>query len=241
MPRPQSKIDEYKDEIIARWSIGDSIEAITEWLSHLIPISQRTLERRLKTWDLHRHSRTTVTPQTLDFIRYLVFHHGYNDKSILRELSREGVDLSPRGLQVVRLRHNIKRRYRTDEERNEVLLQAQNFMENAAQYSSSIQYYGISDLYKFMQTRAGILVGRNRIYQIYKDIYPEHVQRRREAGWNHRTEFQVPGPNWLWSLDGYAKLSDFGFQVCRTIHIYIYIYIYILIIPIDLRVHRCVF
>ncbi|KAI1761882.1 hypothetical protein GGR53DRAFT_449456 [Hypoxylon sp. FL1150] len=229
MPRPPSKIDDYKDEIIERWSIGEPIDSIHRYLLTHIEVTQRTLERRLQQWDLFRRSRTIITPEIVSLIRYLVFDYGYKDASVLRDLRREGIELSPRGLQLVRLKHGIKRRFRTDEERNEIMNQAQAFLEERDRYSSSARRYGRSYLYRLLRTRAGILVGRNRIYQIYKELYPAEVQRRREAGWSHRTEFQVPGPNWLWSLDGYAKLADFGFQIYACIDAYsrLIIWIYV--------------
>ncbi|OTB10518.1 hypothetical protein K445DRAFT_317135 [Daldinia sp. EC12] len=230
MPRPKSDIDNFQDEIIARWSVGESIDDIFEYLTTEIAIGKRTLERRLSEWQLFRYqSRTTITPDILDKIRYLTFHHGYKDVSIIRDLGREGIHLSPRALQFVRLKHGIKRRYRTDEERNEVLAQARRFIENHSTHSTSVRSYGRSYLYNFVRSQAGLLVGKNRIYQIYKEIYPEEVQQRRRATWINRTDFQVPGPNFLWSLDGYAKLADFGFQIYGCIDAYsrLIIWIYV--------------
>ncbi|KAI8963489.1 hypothetical protein F5Y11DRAFT_319396 [Daldinia sp. FL1419] len=220
MPRPKSNIDNFKEEIIARWSVGESINDIFEYLSSQISVTQRTLERRLSEWELFRKNRTIITDELLQHIQYLIFHHGYKDLSILRDLQREGTQLSARALQFVRLKHGIKRRYRTDEERNEALERARQFIESRAQYSTSARSYGRTYLYNFVRSRAGIIVGKNRIYQIYRDIYPEEVQRRRRATWINRTDFNVPGPNFLWSLDGYAKLADFGFQIYACIDAY---------------------
>lgn len=223
MPRPKSRIDDYKDEISERWYVGESVDSITQYLSEFFPVGSRTLERRLKQWDLSRRSRTIVTSHLIELIRYLIFHHGYKDSSVLRDLRREGIDLSPRGLEIIQLNHGIKRIYRTDEERDTMIRQAREFLQKHKAYRSTTRQYIRFYLYKFVRSQAGLLVGKNRTYQIYKELYPVEVQGRHEIGWNHRTEFRVPGPNWLWSLDGYNKLADFGFQVWSRTIILLYI------------------
>ena len=36
----------------------------------------------------------------------------------------------------------------------------------------------------------------------------------------HRGEYIVPGPNYLWSLDGYCKFDRFGFEIYAAIDAY---------------------
>jgi hypothetical protein len=33
-------------------------------------------------------------------------------------------------------------------------------------------------------------------------------------------EYIVPGPNWIWSIDGYDKLSPFGIEIYACINAY---------------------
>jgi hypothetical protein len=36
----------------------------------------------------------------------------------------------------------------------------------------------------------------------------------------HREEFLVPGPNWVWSVDGHMKLQVYGFEIYAGIDAY---------------------
>ena len=70
-----------------------------------------------------------------------------------------------------------------------------------------------TDLYNYVRLKAGVLVSQNRLYDFYREQHPDEVRNRRERNWKHCRDFAVPGPNFLWSLDGYEKLKKFGFQV----------------------------
>jgi hypothetical protein len=107
----------------------------------------------------------------------------------------------------------MKRRFRTDEEREASLGIAFQFLQDDLHHSAAIKGFGRSYLYNYVRLNAGILVSQNRLYESYREQHPDEVNRRREGNWKHRWDFTVPGPNFLWSLDGYEKLKNFGFQV----------------------------
>jgi hypothetical protein len=45
-------------------------------------------------------------------------------------------------------------------------------------------------------------------------------QRRTNDMQRHREEFIVPGPDYIWSLDGHDKLSDWGIEIYAAIDAY---------------------
>lgn len=114
----------------------------------------------------------------------------------------------------------MKRRFRTTEERSEALRKAIDFLETDLRRTQAIRGFGRGYLWNYVRQKAGILISPNRLYDFYRDVFPEEVQKRREGNFKHRTDFSVPGPNFLWCLDGYEKLKRFGFQIYACIDAY---------------------
>lgn len=60
----------------------------------------------------------------------------------------------------------------------------------------------------------------------------EAVERRKRDLQRHRGEYIVPGPNFVWSIDGYCKLCPYGVEIYACIDAYsryiIWVYIGIL-------------
>ena len=56
-------------------------------------------------------------------------------------------------------------------------------------------------------------MARDRLFRVYKDINPAAVERRRNDLQRHRGEYIVPGPNFIWSIDGYDKLKPYGIEI----------------------------
>ena len=53
-----------------------------------------------------------------------------------------------------------------------------------------------------------------------KLLYPEGVERRKYDLQRHRGQYIVPGPNFIWSVDGYQKLAPVGIEVYAGIDAY---------------------
>ena len=58
------------------------------------------------------------------------------------------------------------------------------------------------------------------MFSILKEVDPIGVQKRTHDRNRHQGTFHVPGPNWLWSVDGYHKLSLFGIEIYAAIDAY---------------------
>jgi hypothetical protein len=74
--------------------------------------------------------------------------------------------------------------------------------------------YGGGFMYTFLNTLGlGKRFSRNRIAAIIKEVDPDGVRRRQEEISKSRGEYVVPGPNWVWSIDGYCKLRFAGIEI----------------------------
>ena len=63
-------------------------------------------------------------------------------------------------------------------------------------------------------------MNRDRLFAIVKELHPEGVLARTKDMQRHRGEYIVPGPNYIWSLDGYCKLDQYGFEIYAAIDAY---------------------
>jgi hypothetical protein len=53
-----------------------------------------------------------------------------------------------------------------------------------------------------------------------KELDPIGLQCRTNDMQRHREEYIVPGPDYIWSLDGHDKLSDWGIEIYAAIDAY---------------------
>ena len=61
---------------------------------------------------------------------------------------------------------------------------------------------------------------RDRIFAAYRYLNPIPVRRRLHDVQRRRQEFIVPGPNYLWSIDGHCKLDPYGIEIYAAIDAY---------------------
>ena len=61
---------------------------------------------------------------------------------------------------------------------------------------------------------------RDRLFSVFRTLVPDAIERRVRNMQRHRGEYIVPGPNFVWSLDGYMKLSPYGIEIYASIDAY---------------------
>ena len=61
---------------------------------------------------------------------------------------------------------------------------------------------------------------RQSVARLLKEIDPRGSNARKKDLNRRRAEYIVPGPDWLWSLDGHDKLAEWGFQIYAAIDAY---------------------
>jgi hypothetical protein len=210
-------LDDLYEEIGASFEAGTPIDQIHEDVNSLLVvrghqhISVRTFKRQLHAWGLQRYIRSDFSDSLVELVRGYFYTFGYSDESIVRDLQRQhAIHATAYTIRQIRWRNGMKRRFRTIEEREAALRTAIDFLEHDLQRSTAIRSLGRGHLYNYVRSKGQVLISQNRLYDFYRTIFPKEVQRRREGNFKYRTDFQVPGPNFLWCLDGYEKLKRFG-------------------------------
>ncbi|KAM4061810.1 hypothetical protein HRG_013367 [Hirsutella rhossiliensis] len=57
------------------------------------------------------------------------------------------------------------------------------------------------------------IISRDALYAEYRDFTPENVRERWGRTRYKRRDFSIHGPDWVWSIDGYDKLKNWGFEI----------------------------
>jgi hypothetical protein len=58
------------------------------------------------------------------------------------------------------------------------------------------------------------------LFSLYKELAPMAVQRRFQDLQRHQGAYITPGPNFIWSIDGYLKLAPYGIEIYAAIDAY---------------------
>ncbi|KAK0151963.1 hypothetical protein N1851_006662 [Merluccius polli] len=85
-------------------------------------------------------------------------------------------------------------------------------LELALFLQQQLDRYGILHGYRFMHLQciqAGLIVSQSTVRCVMKILDPEGVQMRLRQHLRRR-QYQNPGPNFLWHVDGYDKLKPYG-------------------------------
>jgi hypothetical protein len=61
---------------------------------------------------------------------------------------------------------------------------------------------------------------RDPLFQIVRELDPDGISRRLHDLQRHCGEYIVPGPNFIWSVDGYCKLEHWGIEIYAAIDAY---------------------
>ncbi|KAF3392417.1 hypothetical protein F1880_008931 [Penicillium rolfsii] len=207
----------YKGEIVDLFNQQETSEAICMELArrHSINISHSTLTRRLRDWGLRRLPSNTADNQALcDRIRFLVCDN-LSDKEILPILRHEGFKIA--SITLKRLRQQLGLRLRTNDPGARALQEKQ--MREVLQQEiqdGKIEGYGRGLLHTYLRQK-GHVFPRNRVFSIYRDERPDALRRRTLDLQRQRQQYHSPGPNHVWHMDGYMKLSGYGIELYAAI------------------------
>jgi hypothetical protein len=61
---------------------------------------------------------------------------------------------------------------------------------------------------------------RDRLFVLYRQVNPIHVQARLRDLQRKRKAYIVRGPDYVWSIDGYMKLAPYGMEIYAAIDAY---------------------
>ncbi|PUU80029.1 hypothetical protein B9Z19DRAFT_1063777 [Tuber borchii] len=143
---------------------------------------------------------------------------GLNDSKILGFLTKEGYPLTIKILKRLRLALGMRRCFHPTEfaVHNEIMRQAiQSQLENG-----QTTLYGRQYTYQILR-QCGIPAVRDRMFNILYEVDPIGIANRRLHITNMpRGGYFVPGPNYVWSIDGYHKLSMYGIEIYAGVDAY---------------------
>ena len=153
-----------------------------------------------------------------EFLVALFYQGLASDVKILRNLRKRGFNITKRQLRRFRIAHGMVRqrglanREVQDQELREKL--------RAIISNSVATNFGYRFMYTYLCQNRKDLVSRDRIAAALKELDPQGVNRRDEQANRRQRKWRPPGPNFIWSVDGYSKLDDYGIQIYACIDAY---------------------
>ncbi|KAL4956709.1 hypothetical protein BDW69DRAFT_70105, partial [Aspergillus filifer] len=218
-PQPIN-LEPYKEEIIDLYKTGSYTNTIALYLGRKydVKVSIRTIKSRLKNWGIVRNFSQGKDPALHARIKVLMYHVGLGEADILKVLRSEGYGIQARTLRFIRTKLGMLywtlNPVRDQEQVNAVMETLRTELA-----SGQIEGYGRRMLATHFRSQ-GLLIGRDRLFSLYSQLAPEAVQRRLHDLQRHRGAYIVPGPNFIWSIDGYLKLAPYGIEIYAAIDAY---------------------
>lgn len=212
-------LDSFRTVITELWEIGLGEQAIRQHLSteHALTVGRSTLYKFVKQWDLPRQARIILNDELRDRIYALYFELGLSDPELFQQLGTEGFTITRRGLAGFRRQLGLYRR-RTAEELEASREELRNFFEQY-QHDQVLRSLGRGHLYTHLRQQQ-MNISRNVAYSVYREFFMDEVERRKQRLAYRRTGWTSPGPDFVWSIDGHAKLARWGFEVYGAIDAY---------------------
>jgi hypothetical protein len=227
--RPKVNIDAFQVELADLYAQGRTAKQIQKHLkdNYEISVNIRTIKRRFQNWHVRKQQVTHISDDLKKRVQVLFFEIGLDDKDMLRVLQEEGFEIGSSALVRLRFELNLRRSLRTEEQRIQADIVVRGLIDEEIK-KGVIDGYGRTYLYTHFRQQ-GHIIARDRLFKIYRTVASEAVNRRKRDMQQHRGEYIVPGPNFIWSIDGYDKLKPYGIEIYACIDGYsryvIWIYI----------------
>lgn len=218
--RPPIDLTPYQLELCGLFQEGLTFNQIAVYLhdTYQINVNTRTIKRRFRDWHLSRRLPTPVEEAAKKRIQILFFEIGLEDKDILAVLQAEGFNIGKYVLVRLRFELGLRRRIRGVEEQQKADELVRRLVAEELE-KGVIDGYGRGYLHTHFRQR-GHIIARDRLFQAYRTINFEAVERRKRDLQRHRGEYIVPGPNFVWSIDGYCKLRPYGIEIYACLDAY---------------------
>lgn len=218
--RPSIDLTLHQVELCALHHEGLTFDQLSAYLfdSYGVTANPRTIKRRFQNWGVRRRLPTPVEERLKKRIQVLFFDVGLEDHEILQVLKREGDQIGKYTLVRLRFELGLRRRVRGVEQCQAADALVQRLVEEELG-KGVIDGYGRGYLHTHFRQR-GHIIARDRLFQIYRTINYAAVERRKRDMQRHRGEYIVPGPNFVWSIDGYCKLRPYGVEIYACIDAY---------------------
>jgi hypothetical protein len=172
----------------------------------------------MKKWNVSRRYPEEVEDFIKLRVQWFFFEYNLEDSEILECLKKDGIYIGKWTLVRLRFELGLKRRIRGAEAKAAADLLVRGILEEELK-KGVVDGYGRQYLQVHLKQRYHC-VARDRLFRIYRTINPEGVDRRKRDVQRRRGEYIVPGPNWLWSVDGHDKLKPYGIEIYAGVDAY---------------------
>ncbi|KAI1097343.1 hypothetical protein F4804DRAFT_327903 [Jackrogersella minutella] len=219
-------IDDLQNDLYELFEMGLTYERIIARLQDERPntqISLRSLERRFKQWRLARNKRVTYTPEMVKHVQFYFFAQNNKDHEILTNLEHlHDIHISHAVLVRIRIENNMKRKITSENERQRLVMALEDFFDEYQRHSDALGDYGRQHLYSLVRRNSKLPLTREMIWIAYRRRYPEAIQQRLSTNvfFARPRKHKVPGPNYMWGMDGYLKLRFAGIEIYGAIDTY---------------------
>ncbi|KAI1494488.1 hypothetical protein F5X96DRAFT_617240 [Biscogniauxia mediterranea] len=112
--------------------------------------------------------------------------------------------------------------YRRQTQKQQQLQEAKlrEFFKTPSPSTSMLPRLSRQNLVDHVRQVAHIALSRKAIYKTYREYYPLEMQKRLRDFMHRRKGWTIPGPNYIWSVDGYCKLQHYGIKIYAAIDAY---------------------
>ena len=187
-----------------------SHSAVLNWLATRgVHCDARTLKRYCRKWNISRQAPEEVV-SFIDTEFHTTLH---DDSTIARHLNERGFSVSARQVRRIRTAQGWKHRTRDSEERQ------QNWSETfhrvgQALAEGTVRSYGREMVQSNLRREQGYRAREDDVRNALKLQDPAGTETRKPGTKRkRRLEYIVPGPNFLWSIDGHDKLASYGIEM----------------------------
>jgi hypothetical protein len=214
-------IDDFEEDLIHMKIRGSTQEELLTWLDNRdVIVSERTLRRRLKLWQ--EEPSSSDSEQLINLIDYL-FHTQptYSDSLISQRLKEDyNLQATARHIKTIRLRNNWLRRC-NDLEANQAQQAEITHLIHELLREGQIRQYGRRYLITRLARQHGHRAQGRHVRQALQ-ILDNHNMTQRTPGMQRKRQenYIVPGPDWLWCLDGHDKLARYGIEIYGSVDAY---------------------
>jgi hypothetical protein len=218
MGRPPKDLNPHREWLTTRYHNGSSFEALIEKLRsrYGIEVSRCTLHNRFQQWGIApKQQRTRLTPELLECLRTAFFETGMNDIDLKRAAEKAGHSVTLSGVVKARLGLGIYRRHTPTqlEARMELLRE---WFSTERSHENIVRQIGADNLQVHLRQRE-FFMPRVPLFEIYREFHADAIRQRRDLLHRRRGGWTTPGPNFMWCIDAYCKLADYGFEVYAAI------------------------
>ena len=176
----------------------------------------RTLRVYCQKWNINRQ-----TPEAVVSFIDTEFHttlHG--NTTIARHLVERGFSISARQVRRIRTANGWKHRTRNSEERQQNWSETFNRVGQALT-EGTVRPYGREMLQSNLRHQQGYRARGDDVQNVLKLQDPTGTETRKPGTKRkHRLEYIIPGPNYLWSIDGHDKLPNYDIEIYGAIDAY---------------------